>query len=114
MNEFKPLSDTQWFAIESLFPAPIKRGRGKPHSPWRSVVNTVLYIYVTGSKWASVPKGSEWASKSASHRWMKEWEKTGLLSQIISTLKAKTPQQAERIAIMPYEQEPIYAELQAL
>lgn len=86
MKEFTPLSDLQWLLLEPHFPNPVKRGRGKPHTPWRNVVNTVLYIRLTNTKWASAPKGPEWASKSAAHRWMKEWEKSGLLNQILLLL----------------------------
>lgn len=86
-RDFSPLTDAEWQKVAPFFPTPVKRGRGKPHSPWRTVVNTVLYIHLTKTKWACVPRGSEWASKSAAHRWMKEWEKSGLLGQILSALE---------------------------
>lgn len=86
MKDFQPLTDLQWQLLEPLFPLPQKRGRGKPHTPWRTVVNTVLYVHFTKSKWANTPAGPEWASKSAAHRWMDAWKKNGLLEQILQTM----------------------------
>lgn len=85
MIGFKPLSDVQWEQVEPLFDQ--KRGKGKPHTPWRAVVNAVLYIHFTGSKWAALPNRSpEFASKSAAHRWMQRWKENALLDRILSVL----------------------------
>lgn len=86
MKQFHPLTDLQWQLLEPLFPLPVKRGRGKPHTPWRNVVNTVLFVHFTNSKWANAPTGPEWASKSAAHRWMDIWKKNGLFEQILSSI----------------------------
>ncbi|OGN65513.1 MAG: hypothetical protein A3E80_06410 [Chlamydiae bacterium RIFCSPHIGHO2_12_FULL_49_9] len=80
------LKDHEWQRIETLFPKPEKRGRGKPHTPWRSVVNTVLFVLKTDCKWSQVPKGPEWASKSAAHRYFKLWKETGLLDTVHSLI----------------------------
>jgi len=83
------LTDDQWLTLETLFPKPIKRGRGKPHAPWRSVVNSILYILHTGVKWEALPKRDEnpqFAPKSVAHRWFCRWEKEGLLAQILNLL----------------------------
>lgn len=89
---YEPLSDSQWQQLESLFPRQEKRGRGKPHTPWRSVVNSILWVLSTGGKWDSLPKGGSYASKSAAHRWYREWEKNGLLNTILETYKRLVPQ----------------------
>jgi hypothetical protein len=34
----------EWKLFEDLFPEPEKRGKGMPHSPFRFVLNTLLYI----------------------------------------------------------------------
>jgi transposase len=90
---FEPLTDQQWALLEPLFPKPSRRGRGKPHSPWRSVVNSILYVLDTGSKWHLLPKKGEnphFVAKSIAHRWFLFWESGGLLSQILTSLGMPT------------------------
>ena len=84
---YESLTDEQWELLEPLFITPAKRGRGKPHAPWRTVVNSVLKVLLTGVKWAGLPKSEQFASKSASHRWFVEWDKNGFLSQILQILR---------------------------
>ena len=57
-----------------------KRGRGMPHTPFRQVVNTLLYLLITGCRWCDVPRGPQWASKSATHRWLQRWQADGTLA----------------------------------
>ncbi|EKE07720.1 MAG: hypothetical protein ACD_17C00545G0003 [uncultured bacterium] len=84
---YQPITDLQWQILEPMFPNPIKRGRGKPHTPWRSVLNSILFILSTHSKWETLPKETEYASKSAAHRWYKTWKADGFLDQIIEKLQ---------------------------
>ena len=86
---FKGLQDSEWQALETMFPLVPKRGRGKPHTPWRKVVNTLLFMHVSKEKWAAVPKGAECASKSAAHRWLKIWEQNGFWTQLLAALPLK-------------------------
>ncbi len=53
------------------------RSRGRPHVPFRYVLNSLLYILITGCRWCDLPQGEIWASKSAAHRWLKRWQKDG-------------------------------------
>ena len=86
MDHYEPLTDEQWKLLEHLFLEPPKRGRGKPHAPWRYVVNSILFVLTTGSKWSALPKGEHFATKSAAHRWFLLWDKNGLIDQIIAIL----------------------------
>ncbi len=81
------LTDLQWQVLEPLFPTPLKRGRGKPHTAWRKVLNSILYVLCTKSKWEALPKEEAFASKSAAHRWFKIWKKSGFLDQVLSKLQ---------------------------
>lgn len=83
MARFKGLTDNQWRLIEGFFHEPLKRKKGKPHTPWRYVVNTILWILITGARWCDVPKGKQWASRSASHRWLGLWKESGLLEHLL-------------------------------
>lgn len=64
--------------LRTYFPAQRrKRGRGMPHAPCRHVLNSLLYMLITGGRWCDLPRGNIWASKSASHRWLKRWRQDG-------------------------------------
>ncbi len=98
---FESLTDAQWSLVESQFPEPEKRGRGKPHAPWRAVLNSILFILMTGAKWGSLPKMEAFASKSASHRWVLIWNKNGFLEKIIESLKGFSSLSATSLIFPP-------------
>jgi len=82
-GRFEGLSDSEWKLSEYLLPPePAKRSRGMPHVPFRCVLNTLLYILITGCRWCDVPEGVQWASKSSAHRWLKRWEKDGTYDRL--------------------------------
>src|SRR5262245_5712527 len=51
-----------------------------PHAPFRKILNTLLYVLITGCRWCDVPRGPPWASQSATHRWLKRWQVDGTLA----------------------------------
>lgn len=82
-GRFEGLSDLEWRLFEDIFPPePEKRERGMPHAPFRHLLNTLLYILITGCRWCDAPKGEQWASKSSAHRWLKRWESDGTLENL--------------------------------
>ena len=83
---FRGLSDEGWGMLADLFPEPAKRGRGHPKTPARLLVNSLLYILITGCRWSDIPRGEQWGSKSAAHRWLGEWEKDGTFQRLTQRL----------------------------
>jgi transposase len=82
-GRFEGLSDLEWKLFEDLLPHPLeKRGRGMPHVPFRKVLNTQLYILITGCRWCDIPNGETWASKSSAHRWLLRWQADGTLERL--------------------------------
>ena len=82
-GRFEGLSDLEWRLFEDIFPKePEKRDRGMPHAPFRYLLNTLLYILITGCRWCDVPRGEIWASKSSAHRWLKRWREDGTLEKL--------------------------------
>jgi Putative transposase of IS4/5 family (DUF4096)/Transposase DDE domain len=82
-RRFEGLSDLEWKLFEDIFPnEPKKRGKGMPHAPYRHVLNSMLYILITGCRWCDLPRGNVWASKSSSHRWLKRWRSDGTFEYI--------------------------------
>ena len=87
-GRFEGLSDVEWKLFEDIFPTPEKRSRGMPHVPFRYVLNSLLYILITGCRWCDLPEGEIWASKSAAHRWLKRWQKDGTFEHLQSRILA--------------------------
>lgn len=82
-GKFEGLTDTEWTMFEALLPPlPAKRGRGQPPTDRRLVLNSILYILITGSRWCDLPTGEAWAPRSTSHRWMKTWSQDGTMEQV--------------------------------
>ena len=82
-GRFEGLSDLEWKLFEDIFPPePEKRGKGMPHAPYRNILNSLLYMLITGCRWCDIPKGSGWASKSASHRWLERWQSDGTFEHL--------------------------------
>ena len=82
-GRFEGLSDLEWRLFEDLLPQPAeKRGGGMPHVPFRKVLNTQLYVLITGCRWCDIPQGEQWASKSSGHRWLKRWYEDGTLEKL--------------------------------
>jgi transposase len=80
-GRFEGLSDLEWrLFVDIMPPEPTKRRRGMPHTPFRQVVNTRLYLLITGCRWGETPRGPRWASKSAAHRWLQRWQADGTLA----------------------------------
>ena len=83
-GRFEGISDTQWEILERLLPPePNKRGRGMPHTPFRCVMNSILYILITGARWCDLPDNRVvFASKSSAHRWLIRWQKEGTFERM--------------------------------
>lgn len=91
MAHFTTLTDLQWQLLEPLFPKPLKRSRGKPHTSWRLVINSILFVLLNASKWGALPKdASLYATKSAAHRWFAIWDKNGFLKELLDTYRSMT------------------------
>lgn len=82
-GRFEGLSDEQWQMLEPLFPEqPKVRGRGQPAKNRRLVLNSILWILITGSRWCDLPDGEQFAKRSTAHRWMLTWQQDGTLYKI--------------------------------
>ena len=59
-----------------------------PPVPFRYVLNSLLYILITGCRWCDLPSGKIWASKSSAHRWLKRWQEDGTFEHLQSRILA--------------------------
>lgn len=82
-GRFTGVTDQEWSLVESaLPPLPEKRGKGMPAVPRRHVINSLLHMLITGCRWCDLPREEGFAARSSSHRWLKRWEKEGLLDDL--------------------------------
>jgi transposase len=49
-------------------------------------MNTIIWVLISGCRWADVPKGTLWGSRSTSHRWLGEWQQTGVWHRLVGRL----------------------------
>jgi transposase len=85
-GRFVELSDLEWKLFEDVMAKEgEKRERGMPHVPFRYVINTLMYVLITGCRWSDVPKGEIWASKSSAHRWLLRWQTDGTFIRTIAS-----------------------------
>lgn len=80
-GRFKGLSDSQWDIIGPLLPRPSRRV-GRPSPDLRRVLNTILYIEITGCRWCDVPVGEQWAKRSTAHEWLGHLQKSGTWERV--------------------------------
>ena len=53
-GRFEGLSDLEWKLFEDVMTVGEKRGKGMPHAPFRHVLNTLMYVLITGCRWCDV------------------------------------------------------------
>ena len=74
------MHEMAWQLFADRFPpAPPRRSRGMPPTPFRQVVHTVLDGLLTGCRWGELPRGPPGASTSAAPRWRQRWPVDGTL-----------------------------------
>lgn len=85
-GRFEGMSDAEWKLFEDIFPEKERKGRGMPTAHPRNVLNSLLFILITGCRWCDLPQGPCWASKSSAHRWLKSWHSDGRLNELKARL----------------------------
>lgn len=90
MFKYESINDIEWEQLAHLFPEPAKRGRGKPHTPWRTVVNAIFFVLLGRQKWHMIPLSPEFATRSVAHRWFSIWEKSGFLETLYKAHQTAT------------------------
>lgn len=81
MGRFVGLSDAEWALIGKELPAKEAR-RGRPNPDFRTVLNSILYVLITGCRWCDLPVGPQWAKRSTAHEWLGKWSESGVLDRM--------------------------------
>ena len=78
------LTDTEWAAIEDLFPPPARTGR--PRRNRREIVDAIFWILRTGAPWRDLPE--EFGPWATAWDLFDTWNADGTLDRILSRLQA--------------------------
>jgi hypothetical protein len=79
---FSELTDKQWDLVSGQLPPQAKVGR--PRIDDRRIVNGILWVFTTGSRWADIPR--KYGAHSTCHFRFKSWQKQGVWRNIWLTL----------------------------
>ncbi|GDX47167.1 hypothetical protein LBMAG24_24950 [Bacteroidota bacterium] len=83
---FNGMQDSVWEVMKTALPWKEKRTAGMPHADFRCVLNSILWITITGARWKDLPRGEPFASKSSAHRWLLQWQRDGTWQKILEKL----------------------------
>lgn len=80
-GRFEGLSNIQWEMISPFVPE-LKYTFGRPRPKPRYILNTILYVLITGCRWCDVPVGPQWAKRSTAHEYLKKWHEDGSFDRL--------------------------------
>lgn len=89
MPSFQGLNREQWALIKPLFPKPSSSKFCRKDLSPKKVMNTILWVLITGARWIDVPVGPRWAARSTAHEWLGHWQRSGLLERVLNLLLEK-------------------------
>lgn len=80
--DFTELPDSLWEQVEPIL-APLQRKRsgGSPATPFRKILNGIIYRLKTGCQWSMIPRC--YGSKSVIHEHYQRWVREGVFDRIL-------------------------------
>ena len=75
-GKFKGFSEEIWRKIEPYSPK-IPYTFGRPPPNVRNLLNTIIYVLITGCRWCDVPVGNKWGKRSTAHKYLGKWNEDG-------------------------------------
>lgn len=70
--------DALWRQIQTYFPLPGFRRRGRPALPPRQVVAAWVYVQEISGRWSDLPRGSGLGSPLTCQKYIRRWKKSGI------------------------------------
>ena len=80
-GRFEGLSDEQWSLFSDIILSR-RNNLGRPPIAAREVLNTILYVLITGCRWCDIPVGKQWGKRSTAHDRLIRWQQDGTLEKI--------------------------------
>lgn len=81
--KFRKINDEGWEFIKEFLPPAASTGR--PRADDRKVINGILYVLITGCKWADMP--DTYGSYVTAWRRLKRWQEEGAWERIVDSLQ---------------------------
>lgn len=80
------LTNKQWEKVKPLIPENPRRadGRGRPWRDNREVLNGILWVLQSGSRWKDLP--DKYPPYQTCHRRMQQWREAGVFREILHAL----------------------------
>lgn len=80
-GRFEGISDEMWEFLEPVV-RKTHKGGGRPCKQFRNIINSILWVLITGARWCDLPENETFAKKSISHLWLKRWTEDGTWQKI--------------------------------
>jgi transposase len=80
-GRFEGLRDEQWSIFLDIIPRRTNK-LGRTPSSAREVLNTILYVLITGCRWCDVPVGKQWGKRSTAYDRLIRWQQDGTFEKI--------------------------------
>lgn len=87
-GRFDGLNDEQWSYFQGFIEQKIHKV-GRPLSSTRTILNTILYVLITGCRWCDIPVGENWGRRSTAHERLGMWSKNGTLEKILRAVQRR-------------------------
>lgn len=89
IGRFEGVSDIQWDLMQRYLPK--NEGYagptgGMPPCDFRRVMNSILWVCITGAGWCQLPREPQFAPKTTAHRWLKRWSEDGTLERLAQAM----------------------------
>ena len=78
------LTDGEWERIKGYFEDGKPKGKGRPRSDLRTMLNGIIWIARSGAAWRDMPE--RYGAYTTVYGWFKRWEESGLFAKILKDL----------------------------
>lgn len=79
--QFTELTDKQWSMIKQHIPKPATTGR--PRSNDKMILNGIIYVLISGCRWAEMPK--KYGDDSTANLRLRKWQEIGVWKKILKS-----------------------------
>jgi transposase len=78
------IRDDEWERIHTYFEDGNPKGKGRPRSEPRNMLNGILWIIRSGAAWRDMPE--RYGAYTTVYGWFKKWAESGLFAKILEDL----------------------------
>jgi transposase len=85
---FNGLTDAEWKVMSIYIPEIPYKGIGRLKPDRRALINTIMYVLITGCRWCDIPVGEKWSKRSTAHEWLGIWSRDGTMKNLRQSLQS--------------------------